>query len=259
MTDQNDTTGRAAAATSGTTVPAGSDLVRLQGVAIGYGRQVVLSGLDLALARGAFTGLVGANGSGKSTLIRTLLGILPPLAGQIEWQANGGRAPVVGFVPQRETLDDAFLVSSLEVVLMGTCGRVGPGRFFPAAEKEWARVCLREAEAEDLGRRRFSELSGGQKQRVLIARALATRPDLLLLDEPTTGIDAATTRSILELLRRLHARGGLTILMVNHDLPALRQYVRDVIWVHEGRLLRGSVDELLQREKVEELLGRSLA
>ncbi len=235
-----------------------SILLKLERVAVGYGRHVVLSNVDLTLDRGAFTGLLGANGSGKSTLLRTLLGIQPPLAGRIEFVGRGGRPPVIGYVPQREALDPAFLVSVQEVVLMGACGRVGPGRFFPRAEKDWAHECLREVDAGDLARRRFAEMSGGQKQRVLIARALATRPDLLVLDEPTTGIDAGTTRAILDLLRRLNEQKGLAILMVNHDLPAMRRCVNDVIWIHEGRLLRGSVTELLRREKVEEFLGPSL-
>lgn len=235
-----------------------SILLKLEGVSVGYGRHAVLSNLDLVLDRGAFTGLVGANGSGKSTLLRTILGVLPALSGRIEYVPRDGRPPVLGFVPQRESLDPAFLVSCEEVVLMGACGRVGPGRFFPRSEKDWAAQCLREVEAADLARRRFSELSGGQKQRVLIARALATKPDLLLLDEPTTGIDVATTHSILELLRRLHAEQGLSILMVNHDLPAMRRYVNDVIWIHNERLVRGPVTELLKREKVEEMLGATI-
>lgn len=235
------------------------NLLELEGVTVGYGRQAVLSGLNLTLRRGAFTGLMGANGSGKSTLLRTILGIQPPLAGRVRFQGANGRPPILGYVPQREALDAAFLVSGIEVVLMGACGRVGAGRFYPRAEKAWARQCLRDVEAADLAHHRFSELSGGQKQRVLMARALATRPDLLILDEPTTGIDAGTTRAILELLRRLHGERGLTVLMVNHDLPAMRRYVNDVIWIHEGRLLRGPVSELLRREKVEEFLGPSLA
>lgn len=233
-------------------------LLRLDRVAVGHGRHAVLSGIDLTLDRGAFTGLIGANGTGKSTLLRTILGIQPVLAGRLEFRPIDGRAPVLGFVPQREALDPAFLVSCFEVVLMGACGRVGPGRFYNRTEKDWARHCLGETDALDLAGRRFSELSGGQKQRVLIARALATRPDLLLLDEPTTGLDAAATRSILELLRRLLERQGMSILMVNHDLAAMRAYVQDVIWIHGGRLVRGPVTELLRRETVEDILGPAI-
>jgi ABC-type Mn2+/Zn2+ transport system ATPase subunit len=176
----------------------------------------------------------------------------------VEFFGPQGKSPVLGFVPQRESLDPAFLVSGLEVVLMGTCGQVAPGRFFRGSDKDWARACLAEVGGADLTGKRFSELSGGQKQRVLIARALATRPDLLLLDEPTTGIDAASTRSVLEVLRRLHEEQQLTILMVNHDIGAMRAAVRDVIWIHEGRLLQGPATELLRREKIEEILGPSL-
>ena len=236
-----------------------SILLKMQDVSVGYGRQAILSNIDLSLERGAFIGLIGANGSGKSTLIRTILGLLPPLSGRMEFLGAPASSPVIGFVPQRESLDATFLVSSLEVVLMGTCRQVRPGRFFRRRDKEWARQCLFAVGAPELAPRRFSELSGGQKQRVLIARALATRPELLLLDEPTTGIDVATTRSILGVLRQLHQEQQLTILMVNHDIAAMRASVRDVIWIHEGRLVRGPAAELLQREKIEEILGPSLA
>jgi len=233
-------------------------LLSLQGVSVGYGRHAVLQSVDLAVRRGSFTGLLGANGSGKSTLLKTILGILPPLAGRMEFRGQGGGQPVLGYVPQREALDSIFLVSCFEMVLMGACGRVGPGCFFNQSEKDWARHCLRETGADDLARKRFSELSGGQKQRVLIARALATKPEFLLLDEPTAGIDASATQSILELLRRLHSREQLSILMVSHDLPAIRRCAQDVIWLHQGKVLHGAVNDLLRREQVEAMLELEL-
>lgn len=229
-------------------------LLSLQGVTVGYGRSPVLQGLDLSVRRGRFTGLLGANGSGKSTLLKTMLGILPPLAGRMEFRGKAGGPPVFGYVPQREALDAIYLISCFEMVLMGACGRVGPGRFFNQSEKDWARHCLREAGADGLDRRRFAELSGGQKQRVLIARALATKPEFLILDEPTAGIDTSATQAILELLGRLHAREQLSILMVSHDLPAIRRFAQDVLWLHQGKVLHGSVSDLLRRERVEALL-----
>lgn len=228
--------------------------ITLDHVAIGYERDIVLSDINLQIHRGTFTGLLGANGSGKSTLLKTIIGIVPPVAGRISLPPMGGRAVIVGYVPQRESLDPIHLFSSFEVVLMGVCGRVGPGRRTGSEERDFVRQCLRESGAEDLGGRRFSLLSGGQKQRVLIARALATKPDLLLLDEPTAGIDAAATQSIMELLQNLHRQRGLTILMVSHDLPTVRRYVERVIWIHQGRLLHGTAKELLSREKIEEIL-----
>ena len=229
-------------------------LLTLDHVAVGYGRQVVLPDVNLSLRRGSFTGLLGANGSGKSTLIKTILGILPPLSGRLQFASAGGRPHVLGYTPQRDSLDPIFLLSSFEVVLMGTCGRVRPGRRISHAEKEWAHQCLRETGADHLSRKLFSELSGGQKQRVLIARALATKPDFLLLDEPTAGIDAAARQAIMDVLKGIHEQQHLTILMASHDLPIVRTYVQRVIWLHQGSVLQGSVSELLTAEKIEEIL-----
>jgi ABC-type Mn2+/Zn2+ transport system ATPase subunit len=220
-------------------------LLTLDGLAVGYGRQAVLANLDLRLPRGSFTALLGANGSGKSTLIRTLLGILPPLAGRLEYPPVDGRAPVLGYVPQRESLDPIYLLSGLEVVLMGLCGRVRPGRFLRGADRDRARRCLEQAGAEALAARPFAEVSGGQKQRVLIARALVTEPDFLVLDEPTSGIDLAAKQAIMDLLRRLHAERGLALLMASHDLPVVRRYAQRAVWLRAGRLVEGPVAELL--------------
>ena len=229
-------------------------LLSLDGVAVGYGRHVVLRSLGFRLQRGSFTGLLGANGSGKSTLIKSIIGVIPPLAGTIHFTSRNDKEPVAGYVPQREALDSIFLFSSHEVVLMGCCGRVGPGRSYGCEQRDWAQQCLESAGAGDLSGRRFSELSGGQKQRVLIARALAAKPDLLILDEPTAGIDAAASRAIMELLGRIHGDQQMTILMVNHDLAAMRKYIQHVLWLHEGKLTQGSADELLTRDKLEEML-----
>lgn len=233
----------------------GSDaLLVLEALAVGYGRQPVLQSVDLRFPRGSFYGLLGANGSGKSTLIRTILGIIPPLAGRIIFPDIDGRALVLGYVPQRESLDPIFLLSSFEVVLMGVCGRVGPGRFIDKRERAWAHQCLEQTGAADLRGKQFSELSGGQKQRVLIARALATKPDLLLLDEPTSGIDVAVKQSVVELLRRIHTEQRQSILMASHDLPVVRKYVEHVVWLHAGKILEGSTAELLARDKMEAIL-----
>lgn len=234
-------------------------LLTLENVSIGHERRVVLRDVTLRLERGSFTGLLGANGSGKSTLIRTLIGVLAPVSGAVRFHEHQGRVPVLGYVPQREALDGNFLLSAEEVALMGACGRVPAGRFYGRAERAVATECLRRAGALDVQRRRFSELSGGQKQRVLIARALASRPDLLLMDEPTAGIDTAAAQSIIELLQSLNRDDGLTILMVNHDLRAVRQCARDVIWIKDGKLVSGPAAELLAPARLEELLSLQIA
>lgn len=224
-------------------------------VAVGYARQAILPDVNLNFRRGSFNGLLGANGSGKSTLIKTILGIIPPLSGRVEFVLLDGRSVVLGYVPQRDSLDSIYLLSAFEVVLMGTCGRTRPGGRINLAEKKWAHQCLQETGADQLSRKLFSQLSGGQKQRVLIARALAARPDFLLLDEPTSGIDPSARQAVMELLLRIHTQQQLTILMASHDLPMVRTYVERVIWLHQGNVLQGSVAELLTAEKIEEILG----
>jgi ABC-type Mn2+/Zn2+ transport system ATPase subunit len=230
----------------------------LEHVAVGYGGRIVLPDVNLALRRGSFTGLLGANGSGKSTLLKTILSILLPLKGQVVLNPLEGRMPVLGYMPQRESLDPIYPLSSFEIVLMASCGRVGPGRFINRAEREFARQCLAETGAAELAAKLFSQLSGGQKQRVLMARALAAKPDFLLLDEPTAGIDASATRSVMDVLKRIHAQHGLTVLLVSHDLTTVRQYAEEVIWLHDGKVVHGPVRELLTREKIEELLSLDL-
>lgn len=128
------------------------------------------------------------------------------------------------------------------------------GRQPGAAERQHALDCLAKTGVGDLRQQRFSVLSGGQKQRVLIARALATRPDLLVLDEPTAGIDTTATRGILELLRHLHTQQGLTILMVNHDLGAVRQSAQQIIWLNEGQVIQGAAAELLTPAHIGKIL-----
>ena len=141
---------------------------------------------------------------------------------------------------------------------MAACGRVGPGRFINKTERDFARQCLAETGAADLAPRLFSQLSGGQKQRVLMARALATKPDFLLLDEPTAGIDAQATSAVMQVLKQIHEQHRQTILMVSHDLTTVRQYAEEVIWLHEGKVVHGPVNELLTKDKIEELLSLEL-
>lgn len=232
-------------------------IVILDRLALGYGQQVVLRDLQLEVARGSFTALLGGNGSGKTTLLKTLAGILPPLSGQVVFPARHGRETVIGYVPQKESLDPLFLLSGFEVALMGTYGRIRPGRRLPRGERDFALQCLRLTGADAFAHQQFAHLSGGQKQRVLIARALAARPHFLLLDEPTAGIESRVVQTVMELLDVLHREHSLTILLVTHDLTMVRQYASRAILLQRGSLIHGPVEELMAPEKLATLLEMS--
>ena len=227
-------------------------LITLDDLSIGYHGQPVLSGISLSIGRGCFTAILGANGSGKSTLLKTLLGLLPPVGGRIS-VASADAPLVFGYVPQAIQFDPMYLLSGFEVALMGTYGRVHAGRFVPPEERDFARECLRAAGAGEFSRTRFAELSGGQKQRVLIARALATRPDVLVLDEPTAGVDHAATHAVMEFISRVREERRLTVLLVTHDFAAVRRHAESVIWLHEGRVFHGTAQELLTPEHMAEM------
>jgi ABC-type Mn2+/Zn2+ transport system ATPase subunit len=226
-------------------------LISFQDVALGYDGVPVLEGLALDVRAGDFLALVGPNGCGKSTILKGMAGILEPLRGRISREIDG-RPVRFGYVPQRETIEMVFPLTVFQVALMGTYGRVGPGLPVTHAERELVSGCLDDLGLGDLQRKPFPALSGGQRQRVLIARALAAEPDLLLLDEPLSGIDLRAAQVIMDLIERLHRERRLTMVMVSHHLKVLREHemVREVVWVHEGKLLRGAAAVMLAPEMV---------
>ena len=229
-------------------------LITLDNLSIGYGGQSVLSGISLSIARASFTAILGANGSGKSTLLKTLVGLLPPLAGRIDIARLAGASLMFGYVPQSIQFDTIYLLTGFGVALMGTYGRVRPGSFVPSAERAFTRECLRAVAAEEFAHKRFAELSAGQKQRVLIARALTTRPDVLVLDEPTAGVDHAATHALLEFISQIRKERKITILLVTHDFGMVRHHAQQVIWLHEGKVHHGAADELLMPERMAQIL-----
>lgn len=233
-------------------------LIRLEDLSIGYNGQAVLSGISLSIARSSFTAILGANGSGKSTLLKTILGLQPPVSGNIHVVSLDNRRPVFGYVPQAIQFDPLYPLTGFDVALMGTYGRVRPGRLVRRGDRAFARECLRATAADTFASKMFSQLSGGQKQRVLIGRALAAKPDVLVLDEPTAGVDAVATRGLLEFISQIHVQQKLTVLLVTHDLPLVRKHAQQVVWLHEGQVLHGTVSELFTRERMAEIFEMEL-
>jgi ABC-type Mn2+/Zn2+ transport system ATPase subunit len=225
-------------------------LIRLQDVSLGYDGRAVLERVSFAIERGEFLALLGPNGSGKTTLLRGMLGLIPVLAGRIEYGFDRMTSPP-GYVPQGERLNPIFPLTVLEVVLMGTYARLAPLRPVGRQQRQLAGICLEQVDLTNLARRPFWELSGGQKQRVLIARALAVEPALLLLDEPTAGVDPDAAASIMELIAQLNHDRGLTVVLVSHQLRLVRRLARSVVWVEDGRAHKELTASTLAPEPVD--------
>jgi ABC-type Mn2+/Zn2+ transport system ATPase subunit len=232
----------------------GTTLLQLQDLRLGYDGRAVLEGISLTIERGEFLALLGPNGAGKTTLLRGLLGLIPVLSGQIEygfdWLANPP-----GYVPQRETLDPIFPLTVFEVVLMGTYARLAPLRPVGRRQRQFAATCLEQVGLSNLANRPFWALSGGQKQRVLIARALAVEPEMLMLDEPTSGVDPGAAAMIMELISCLNRERSLTVVLVSHHLRLVRSLVRSVIWVEGGRASKGPTETMLAPERITDIFG----
>jgi len=228
-----------------------SVLLDVRDLAIGYAGRPLLSGINLSIAQGDWWGVVGPNGAGKTTLMKTLLGIIPAHAGTIE------RSPglTFGYVPQRGVIDDIFPLSALDVVVMGRYPRIGPGRRVARADRELALSYMDRVGIANLARKPFRALSGGQKQRTLIARGLVPEPDVLVLDEPTDGMDLAGETGIMELISDLRRGSGRTLLMISHSLNLVANYARQLMLIHghEGVFKTGTTDELLNGKTLEEL------
>jgi manganese/zinc/iron transport system ATP- binding protein len=204
--------------------------LEIHDMTVAYHRKPVLWDIDLAIPEGNLVGIVGPNGAGKTTLIKAVLGLLPLASGNvlIYGRPYYEQRKLIGYVPQRESVDWDFPVTVNDVVLMGTYGRLGwfrrPGR----AEREIATRCLEQVGMSDFANRQIRQLSGGQQQRVFLARALAQNARVYFMDEPFSGVDAATESAIIKLLQSLRS-AGKTVFVVHHDLQTVRGYFDYVI------------------------------
>ncbi|MHB8481729.1 MAG: metal ABC transporter ATP-binding protein [Nitrospiria bacterium] len=217
------------------------EFIELEETVGGYNKVQVFLPVNLKIPRGEFVGIVGPTGSGKTTLLKTILGLIPPLSGEVKVfgkSVYGNKKVRIGYVPQVETVDWDFPVTVEEVVLMGRCKHMG---FLPWPGKEDrrdARNLLDRLGLGDLSKRHIRALSGGQQQRVFLARALISNPSLLILDEPTAGVDIKTQHNVLHLLGELNHE-GMTILLTTHDLNAVAAHLPSVICFNKGVVAHG--------------------
>ena len=230
-------------------------VIELAGVTVCFGDLVAIEDVTLTVRRGEFIALIGPNGSGKSTLVKVALGLVEPAQGTVRLFGKAPRAlgrdwARVGYVAQAAQIDPRFPISVMDVVLMGRYARLGLLRRPQRRDREAARVALARVGLADLADRQIGRLSGGQRQRVLVARALASEPELLILDEPTTGVDVGTTESLFETLGGFH-RAGMTVVVVSHDVGVVARHVGRVACMNRRLIVHGRPAEVLDPHMLE--------
>jgi ABC-type Mn2+/Zn2+ transport system ATPase subunit len=227
-------------------------LIELENVTCRYGRDPVLIDIDFAVRPGDFLGVVGPSGSGKSTLLKAMAGAVRPVAGRIVRP----RSTAIGYVPQVETVNWFFPVTVREAVLMARIG----GRRVPWSSKDDVRQADRVLDRLGLGElsnRHIRELSGGQQQRVFVARALLRRPDLLLLDEPTSGVDVRTRHDVMHLIHELHHE-GIAIVLTTHDLNGIASHLPQVVCLNREVIAVGRPRQVITSDVLERTYGAAM-
>ena len=221
------------------------EIVKFTDASIGYGKTAILSGINLSIIENDFIGIVGPNGAGKTTLLKTLLGNIKLISGKISRDSLR-----FGYVPQRDTVQPLLPYTVFDVVMMGRYSFSGPFKRINAEDKKIVEESLSYIGMNDLKDKNYNSLSGGQRQRTLIARALAVEPSVLILDEPTNGMDTPSHYSLLDLISRLHDEKNLTIFLVSHLLTDVANIVKKVILLDQNYFQFGPIEEILSEENL---------
>jgi zinc transport system ATP-binding protein len=228
------------------TVPA----IEIRGLSAGYGGREVIEGVDLVVPELGYVGIIGPNGGGKTTLLKVVLGLLRPTQGSVRVfgaEPRAGRQHV-GYVPQFPEFDRDFPISVRDVVVMGRRSRRGLTPWWSRGDREAAEQALQAVDMADHARSPIGELSGGQRQRVYIARALASDPRVMILDEPTASVDTAVQEHVYELLAELNER--MAIVLVTHDIGIISSHVKQVACLNRSLFTHG--DQTLTAEMLEQ-------
>lgn len=240
----------------------GKPLIRFEHATFRYLHGAALQDITMEIADGEFLGVIGPNGSGKTTLLRAILGLIPPSGGTLRIfdcaceELRCYHRARIGYLPQKGVVDPNFPITVEETVLMGRTGAIGLFRRPGKSDFEIVRHALEDVGMANFRNRPLGALSGGQQQRVFIARALAPHPQILLLDEPTTGIDTPTQHDILDLIQRLHAELHLTIVLVSHDINLIAPLADRIALLKTRLHAVGPAKDILTHEVLAEVYGR---
>jgi ABC-type Mn2+/Zn2+ transport system ATPase subunit len=230
--------------------------VALERVTAGYGRRIALSDVSLSVAKGSLLAVIGPNGAGKSTLLKLIAGLIRPVSGQITVLGGppGSVARSIAYLPQAEAVDWEFPVTVREVVTMGRYARLGFGHEPGKLDRERVFAALETVGMADVVDRQIGALSGGQRRRVFLARAIAADPELYLLDEPVTGVDARTQEDLMDVLEA-EARAGKTVIATTHDLICAAQRFHQAALINGRLIAQGSAELVLDRKLLSETYG----
>jgi len=231
----------------------------VRGLTVAYREKPAVWDVDFDVPDEALLAIVGPNGAGKSTLLKASLGLIPKASGEVRFFSETLRRARrrIGYVPERGSVDWDFPASALEVVTMGRYGMIGWCRPVTRRHREAARACLDKVGMADFAERQIGQLSGGQQQRVFLARALAQEADLYIMDEPFAGVDAATERAIVEVLRTLK-QAGKTVICVHHDLHTVAEYFEELVLLNVRVIAAGPVLDSFNLENLRQTYGGRL-
>ncbi len=235
-------------------------IIELENVCFGYTNEEVIKDVSLAIHKGDYVGIVGPNGGGKTTLLKLMLGLLKPNDGKIslfkteipyfkQWAR-------IGYVPQKTSFATNFPVTVEEVVAMGRYGKRGLFHFPTKDDKAKTHHALKQVDMLEYKDRQISELSGGQQQRVFIARALASEPEVIFLDEPTVGVDIKTQKQFYQLLRKLNKELNLTLVLVSHELDVVAHEATELVYINRTLEYYGDPNEFLKGAYFHELIEK---
>ena len=238
-------------------------IIEVKDVSFRYGAHPVLEDITLDIHRGDYLGIIGPNGGGKTTLLKIMLGLLRPAEGTVslfgtditrfkDWHK-------IGYVPQKAVQFDAqFPATVFEVVAMGRASQRGLGRNLNASDREKIAAALRQVDMLDYKGQRIGELSGGQQQRVFIARALASEPEIIFLDEPTVGVDKGTQEQFYLLLKKMNESLGLTLILVSHDIDVVASQATEMACINGRLVYHGLPTEFDANKFIKELYGKEI-
>lgn len=233
--------------------------LEIHDLTVAFDRKPVLWNIDLTIPQGKLVGVLGPNGAGKSTLIKAVMGLLPLSSGYVKIfdQSIDDVRDRISYVPQRESVDWDFPASVLDVVLMGRYGKLGLFKRPRKADRDAAIDCLKKVGLDSFMNRQISQLSGGQQQRTFLARALAQQADIYFMDEPFAGVDAATEKAIISIMREMTAQGK-TVVVVHHDLQSVTEYFDWVIMLNTRLVAHGPTDVTFNQQNLQETYGGKL-